>query len=145
MSKGRGTVAYVDTDSDDQYYAIACLLELTPSGLSRGIVEAAPCLGDDALVQDTGDLKRTPITGTYVFTANESTIENALETVMIADTAFKMAIKLNYSTPVYLYATGKLTELKPRAITRDQKISREFEFLPTSAVTKSGTGPTLES
>lgn len=145
MSKGRGTKLYFDTDSDDQYRELDCVLELTLPGYERGVIEGEPCLEDDYLSQDTGDLKLGVLRGAFVYTANETNIDNALETVMKADTAFKACVKLNYSTPVYVYMTGKLSMLSPRAITRERKYSRDFEFLLNAHYTYSATGPTLEA
>ncbi len=144
-TKGKGTQGYVDTDDDDQYRVVPCVTVVTPPGYERAIQDGEPCLGDTTLEQDTGDLKRTPIVGTMRWTANEATIENALETCIKNDTPFNFAIKLPYSTPVYLFAAGKLTKLSPQQIDRDKFISRDFEFLPTEAWTYSGTAPTLEA
>lgn len=143
--KGKGTVGYIDTDSDDEYRVIPCLQVITPPGHDRGITEDEPCLGESNVPQDTGDLKFTPVAGSMLFTANEATIENALEACIANDTTFKFAIKLPYATPVYFYMVGKLTKLQPAQVTRDKRISRDFEFLPMAAWTKSTTAPTLES
>jgi hypothetical protein len=143
-AKARGTLFYWDTDSDDQYRVVSCLLELDPSGFERGVVEGEPCLEDAFLTQDTGDLKLTTVKGTALFTANDSTTENALETLIKADTSLKAAVKLNYPTPVYVYMVGKLVMLKQRSLTRDKKYARDFEFLPTQYTTYSATAPTLE-
>lgn len=144
-ARGKGTAAYFDTDADDQYRLVPCLRGLTPAGYERGVVEGDPCLGDEGPELYSGDLKRTPIVGSMDFTPNEATIENALEAAIAADTTIKMAVKFNLSTPVYMFCTGKLTKLVPASIERDKKYSRDFEFIPTSAWSYSGTAPTLES
>lgn len=143
--KGQGTVVYFDTDSDDQYRAVDCIITVKPSGFERGVTEEDACLDDVFVDQDTGDLKLTPITGTMRFDVNEANTENALETAIQNDDSIKIAIKVPKATPVYIYATGKLTKLEPAAVTRSKKYTRDFEFLPQAIPTKSTTAPTLEA
>ncbi len=143
--KGKGFIGYLDVDSDDAYVQIPCVKVAKPSGRNRGIVESEVCLGDTEVEQDTGDLKRTPMTLTIYWSPLQAGISDAIETAIEADTEVQMALKLPFTTPVYEYYVGKFSNAEPDNIVRDQKLSMTVEFLPTAAPTRSTTAPTLES
>jgi len=139
--KGKGTTGYIDLDSDNTYDVVSCITELKPAGYDRGSETEEACLSDAAEIDDTGDLKYTPIDATLHYEAN-STLDTGLETAMTADTQFNFAIKLPYATPVYQFTQVKIANLEPESITRTGKIKRKVQLLVRAAPTYSTTAPT---
>ena len=147
-TRNEGFVLYLDQDNDNQYRDTGCLFVAKWPGKSRDVFDEEVCLDATAISQGVGPLKYTPFTGELeILDPATDTIYSELHTAMDAGTAVNWAVKLNYSTPVYVYFTGILNNLDPVSGGRETTIKYAIEIVVTSNPndTVNTTEPTLEA
>lgn len=106
----------LDTATDNDYTAIACVTEITPPGVERAEEQDDGCLEDDLVITDVGPAQLTSSTFTVRYVPGDA-VDVALRSAM--DSAADLSCVIRHPTGatfVYEWFDAKVTQYSPQAV-----------------------------